>query len=133
MKRIGAAVLWIAGVYCVARALLQPFVIDFNDPTTYRNHWGGPSLPGVLFVHCGVGVLAAALMAWRLMRRSSRRLTADRPASPSDDGDTGRVLSTARVGVLSMAGVGAGLAGKQERGPESHQDHQERHAEAAHG
>ncbi|MFG1605444.1 hypothetical protein [Actinoplanes sp. NPDC049265] len=144
MKRIGAALLWIAGAYCVARALIEPFVIDFSDPSTYRHDWGGPTLVGVLFVHCGLGVLAAALMAWRLMRRSSLRLTADRPAPPSADDDAGgpepgvgahRVGPLAGVGAgrgRSMAGVGAGLARQQERGAQGGQDHQERTAEAAH-
>jgi hypothetical protein len=80
MKRIGAGVLWFVGIYFVVRALAEPFVIDLNDPATYRDDWGGPHLAGVLLVHCGLGVVAAALMAWRLMRRSSRRLR--RPAGP---------------------------------------------------
>ena len=74
MKRIGTALLWFAGIYFVARAIVEPFVIDVNDPSTYQHDWGGPHLAGVLLVHCGLGVVAAALMAWRLMRRSSRRL-----------------------------------------------------------
>jgi hypothetical protein len=83
MKRIGVATLWVIGIYFVARALAEPFVIDVNNPASYRHDWGGPHLAGVLLVHCGLGVVAAALMAWRLMRRSSRRLPgtgrADRP------------------------------------------------------
>jgi hypothetical protein len=74
MKRIGVVLLWFAGVYFVARAIVEPFVIDVNDPSTYQHDWGGPHLAGVLLVHCGLGVLAATLMAWRLMRRTSRRL-----------------------------------------------------------
>ena len=80
MKRIGVATLWVIGIYFVARALAEPFVIDVNDPATYRDDWGGPHLAGVLLVHCGLGVVAAALMAWRLMRRSSKRLRL--PARP---------------------------------------------------
>lgn len=111
MKRIGSALLWLAGVYFVASALFEPFTIDFGDPSTYQHDLGGPSLIGVLFVHCGLGVLAAALMAWRLMRSSSLRLQADRSAPPPD-GDADRPQR-----VLSMAGVGAG---PQERGGEGH-------------
>ncbi|MEV6631311.1 hypothetical protein AB0M54_11215 [Actinoplanes sp. NPDC051470] len=122
MKRIGSALLWLAGVYFVARAVVEPFTIDFGDPSTYLHDWGGPGLIGVLFVHCGLGVVAAALMAWRLMRSSSLRLQADRSAPPPD-GDADRPHR-----VLSMAGVGAGLPGQQERGGEGDQDHQERHA-----
>jgi hypothetical protein len=71
MKRIGVALLWAVGIYLVLRAIAEPFVIDMNDPATYQHDWGGPSLAGVLLVHCGPGVVSAALMAWRLMRRSS--------------------------------------------------------------
>ena len=87
MKRIGVATLWVIGIYFVARALAEPFVIDVNDPATYRHDWGGPHLDGVLLVHCGLGVVAAALMAWRLMRRSSRRLRGRLPAPPGDRRD----------------------------------------------
>jgi hypothetical protein len=121
MKRIGAALLWIAGAYCVVRALVEPFVLNFSDPSTYRYDWGGPSLVGVLFVHCGLGVLAATLMAWRLMRSSSRRLTADRPAPPSDEeAGTGRPMTSLGTGrAHTLATAGASLTGQ-------------RHAEAAH-
>jgi hypothetical protein len=78
MKRWGVGLLWLVGLYFVVRALAEPFVITMNDPATYRHDWGGPHLAGVLLVHCGPGVVAAALMAWRLMRRSSKRLR--RPA-----------------------------------------------------
>jgi hypothetical protein len=74
MKRIGVGILWAVGIYFVVRALAEPFVIDVNDPATYRDDWGGPHLAGVLLVHCGLGVIAAALMAWRLMQRLSKRL-----------------------------------------------------------
>ena len=90
MKRIGVATLWVIGIYFVARALAEPFVIDVNDPATYHHDWGGPHLAGVLLVHCGLGVVAAALMAWRLMRRSSRRLRRRMPARPAGGPDSGR-------------------------------------------
>jgi hypothetical protein len=47
------------GVFLIIRAVAEPFVIDLSDPATYRNDWGGPSLLGVLLVHCGPGVVAA--------------------------------------------------------------------------
>jgi len=54
----------VLGAYLVARAVAEPFIIDVGDPATYANNWGGPSLPGVLAVHCGPGalVLAVALL-----------------------------------------------------------------------
>ncbi|TDC22170.1 CGP-CTERM sorting domain-containing protein [Micromonospora sp. 15K316] len=40
-----------------------------SDPATYRNDWGGPSLAGVLLVHCGPGVVAAVVITAVLLRR----------------------------------------------------------------
>jgi hypothetical protein len=69
MKRIGVVLLWIIGLFFVARAVAEPFVIDMTDPATYRLDWGGPHLAGVLAVHCGPGIVAAVLMARSLARR----------------------------------------------------------------
>ena len=72
MKRIGAVLLRILGIYLIVRAIIEPFVIDINDPATFRNDWGGPHLAGVLAVHCVPGIVAAALMAWTVIRRRPR-------------------------------------------------------------
>jgi hypothetical protein len=69
MKRIGVVLLWIIGLFFVARAVAEPFVIDLTDPATYHLDWGGPHLAGVLAVHCGPGIVAAALMVRSLNRR----------------------------------------------------------------
>jgi hypothetical protein len=61
------------GLYLIVRAVAEPFVIDMSDPATYRNDWGGPSLLGVLLVHCGPGVVAAVVIAMALIRRRSSR------------------------------------------------------------
>ena len=73
--------LWILGAYLVVRAVAEPFVIDVTDPATYRNDWGGPHLAGVLAVHCGPGIVAAALMGRAALRRF-RSSGAPRPARP---------------------------------------------------
>jgi hypothetical protein len=65
----------VLGVYLIGRAIAEPFVIDMGDPATYRQDWGGPSLFGVLLVHCGPGVICAALLVRALARRA-RRTTA---------------------------------------------------------
>jgi len=52
----------VLGVYLIARAIAEPFVIDVSDPASYRKDWGGPGLAGVLLVHCGPGVIAAVLL-----------------------------------------------------------------------
>jgi hypothetical protein len=75
MRRIGIVLLWIFGLYLVLRAAVEPFVIDLSDPATYHLDWGGPHLAGVLAVHCGPGIVAAALMVWSLTRgRDSARV-----------------------------------------------------------
>ena len=77
MRKAAVALGLALGLFLIVRAVAEPFVIDFSDPATYRNDWGGPSLFGVLLVHCGPGVLAAAAIATALFRRrSSRRRTA---------------------------------------------------------
>jgi hypothetical protein len=43
------------------------------DPSTYRNDWGGPSLLGVLLVHCGPGLVAAVGIVMVLIRRRPSR------------------------------------------------------------
>ena len=77
MRKAAVALGLALGLFLIVRAVAEPFVIDFSDPATYRNDWGGPSLFGVLLVHCGPGVVAAAAIATALIRRrSSRRRTA---------------------------------------------------------
>lgn len=68
---VGRVLGLIVGLYLIARAMVEPFVIDMSDPATYRNDWGGPSLFGVLAVHCGPGLLAAAAIIVTLVRRRS--------------------------------------------------------------
>jgi hypothetical protein len=71
-RRFGVACAALLAGYLVARALAEPFVIDVTDPGTYRDDWGGPSLAGVLLVHCGPGLLAAAWATWMVRRRDRR-------------------------------------------------------------
>ncbi|MBE1486621.1 hypothetical protein [Plantactinospora soyae] len=79
MKRALGAVGIVVGFYLIVRALVEPFVIDMTDPATYRQDWGGPSLAGVLLVHCGPGVVSAVLIG-RAVRTWRRRRAA--PAGP---------------------------------------------------
>ncbi|MEU6246171.1 hypothetical protein [Glycomyces sp. NPDC047010] len=72
MKRVLWVLAFVVGGFFIVRALMEPFVIDFSDPSSYAEDWGGPSLIGVLLVHMGPGVLAAALLVW-LVRKNDRR------------------------------------------------------------
>lgn len=86
MRQVAWLLGLIAGLYLVARAIVEPFTIDFGDPATYRDDWGGPSLAGVLAVHCGPGLVAAVLMVIAVIRsrrsREARRQAAI-PESPT--------------------------------------------------
>lgn len=79
MKRVLAILGVLLGVFLMARAVAWPFSVDPGDPTTYANSWGGPSLLGAAAVHCGPGILAAAILVGvviRGRRAARRRLTA---------------------------------------------------------
>ncbi|MEU5874993.1 hypothetical protein AB0A73_25950 [Glycomyces sp. NPDC047369] len=71
MKRVLWVLAFVVGGFFIVRALMEPFIIDYSDPSSYAEDWGGPSLIGVLLVHMGPGILAAALLIW-LVRRSNR-------------------------------------------------------------
>ena len=58
------------GAYLIVRAVVEPFVINLRDPSTYHLDWGGPHLAGVLAVHCGPGLVALILIVrWIRARR----------------------------------------------------------------
>jgi hypothetical protein len=63
------------GAYLVVRAVLELVMIDYGDTSSYRDDWGGPSLMGVLAVHCLPGVIALVAMVWglRRLRRAGSR------------------------------------------------------------
>jgi hypothetical protein len=83
MRKTANAVAFAIGLYLIVRAIAEPFMIDMSNPATYRNDWGGPSLFGVLLVHCGPGVIAAVAIAVVLSRRrSSRRGQPEQPGQP---------------------------------------------------
>jgi hypothetical protein len=69
MKKALIAVGIVLGLYLTGRAIAEPFVIHWGDPASYRNDWGGPSLIGVLAVHCLPGLILPAAIAYRLRHR----------------------------------------------------------------
>ena len=73
MKTFGIVLAYLVGAYFVIRALVEVVTIDYGDASSYENDWGGPTLVGVLAVHCLPGVIALALMIWgaRRLRRDS--------------------------------------------------------------
>jgi len=73
MKVIGYALAVVLGVYLMARAVAELFLLDMSDPASYRDDWGGPGLLGVLAVHCGPGLLALILSVYVGLRYRRRR------------------------------------------------------------
>lgn len=73
MKKTFLVLGTVFGLYLIARALAEPFVIDLSDPASYRNDWGGPSLAGVLAVHCGLGLVSAVVIGSAVVARWRRR------------------------------------------------------------
>ena len=75
MKPAAVVVGYVVGTYLVVRAVVELVTIDYGDPSSYRDDWGGPSLVGVLAVHCLPGVIALLAMIWglRRLRRTGSR------------------------------------------------------------
>ena len=73
MRKVAWGIGIVLGLFFLVRAVAELVVIDFSDPATYRDDWGGPSLIGVLLVHCGPGLLVVALGALYLVRRSKHQ------------------------------------------------------------
>jgi len=73
VRRVAIVAGLILGAFFIVRAVVELVMIDYSDPSSYANDWGGPSLAGVLLVHCGLGVIAAMVFVY-----ACRRTRADR-------------------------------------------------------
>ncbi len=73
MRKVGGVVLIVLGsliaLYFIVRAVIEFFVVDFGDPGSYQDAWGGPTLFGVLAVHCGPGLICAVIVVLLMIRR----------------------------------------------------------------
>jgi hypothetical protein len=58
----------VLAVYLVGRGVAELVLINYGDPASYANDWGGPSLAGVLAVHSGPGLAIVAAGAWWWLR-----------------------------------------------------------------
>ncbi|HKO34389.1 MAG TPA: hypothetical protein VJY85_11645 [Candidatus Limnocylindria bacterium] len=75
MRLIGYMFAFVLGIYLIVRGIVEFFVINWSDPASYRKDWGGPSLPGVLLVHSGPGLLALVLLTLLIVRLVRRQPT----------------------------------------------------------
>lgn len=63
------------GAYLVGRGIAEFFLVNYDDPASYRLSWGGPSLAGVFAVHSGPGLavlIAAVVFTWHKIRSGRR-------------------------------------------------------------
>jgi hypothetical protein len=69
VRRVALIVGLVFAAFLVVRAVVELVTFQYSDPSSYEHDWGGPSMVGVLLVHCLPGVLAAAaVVLW--VRRS---------------------------------------------------------------
>jgi hypothetical protein len=73
VRKVLVALGVIVGNFFIVRAVIELLTIDYSDPASYADDWGGPSLAGVLVVHCGLGLIAAIWIGVFLWRRRSSR------------------------------------------------------------
>jgi uncharacterized protein YneF (UPF0154 family) len=76
LRRVAIIFGIVLGLFFVVRAVVELLAIDYSDPTSYAADWGGPSLAGVLLVHCGLGLLsvvAIGVYLWRRLHPPERR------------------------------------------------------------
>jgi hypothetical protein len=69
VKKIALVAAVALGLYLTGRAIAELFVIHWANPANYRSDWGGPSLAGVLAVHCIPGLILPAYLVWRISHR----------------------------------------------------------------
>ncbi len=77
-RTVGWAIGGVLGLYLVGRGIAEFWVVDYSNPDSYRDAWGGPSLAGVLAVHTGPGILVVAGTAFWFWRRQHEQTRGSR-------------------------------------------------------
>ena len=74
LHTVAISLLVLLGALFIVRAVVELLTIDYSDPSSYASDWGGPSLAGVLLVHCGLGLASAIafVYGWRRLRAGGR-------------------------------------------------------------
>ena len=73
MRRTALLAGAVLAVYLVGRGIVELFVINYHDPSSYRKDWGGPSLAGVLAVHTGPALLIIGALLVRMLRHRNAK------------------------------------------------------------
>ncbi len=84
VRSVGYGLGGIVALYLVGRAVAEFFTVDYSNPASYRDSWGGPSLVGVFLVHAGPGaaiVVAVVGYLFRWWPRSRRTNKEDETAT----------------------------------------------------
>jgi hypothetical protein len=71
MRRVALVIGLVFAAFLVVRAVVELITFPYSDPSSYEHDWGGPSMVGVLLVHCLPGVLAAAAIVLVVRRYRS--------------------------------------------------------------
>ncbi|MEV7626546.1 hypothetical protein [Actinoplanes sp. NPDC089786] len=72
LRFLGLTAGGLPALYLVVRGIAEFWVVDYDNPASYRDDWGGPSLLGVFAVHTGPAVLILAATTVWLVRRLRR-------------------------------------------------------------
>jgi hypothetical protein len=71
-RALGLGLAGFLALFLVGRGVAEFFIIHYNDPASYANSWGGPSLAGVFAVHSGPAVVivtTTVVYAWRRLHK----------------------------------------------------------------
>ena len=72
VRTLGLAIGGLLALYLVGRGVAEFFTVNYSDPASYANSWGGPSLAGVFAVHTGPAVAIVAAAVFYLRHRRAR-------------------------------------------------------------
>jgi hypothetical protein len=72
-RALGLGLAGFLALFLVGRGVAEFFIIHYNDPASYANSWGGPSLAGVFAVHTGPAVVIVTAAVVYARRRWPRR------------------------------------------------------------
>src|SRR5262249_11476299 len=76
LRALGFGLAGLLSVYLIGRGIAEFFTVNYADPASYRDAWGGPSLAGVFAVHSGPAVLV--VLGWTIYLRRRRRIPGER-------------------------------------------------------